>query len=140
MDQPYIFNGSISRDNGKPEPITIKVSAPEKTSDPLYRCEIQSSLLSKVPYLVYSGLAHDAWAEAFEILNQALRAAAAVLLNAQGMRVELPAPPRDRSWVPPPRIPVVEGIDPIYRAEGWAKRPDREPRRVELAIWPPFEE
>lgn len=140
MDRPYIFNGHISRADGSPEPISIQVAVPEKTSDPLYRCVIRSTLLPKTPYRVYSGLAHDAWAEAFEVLNQALRQADAVLLDDKGGRVELPSPPRDLSWVRPPRIPEVVGIEPIYRVAGWVRKPGLEPQRVELAIWPALEE
>ncbi len=40
-----------------------------------------------------------------------------------------------------PRMsPSVEGIEPIYRISGWATANVDNRRRVELAIWPPFEE
>jgi hypothetical protein len=136
----FRLNAFLKNAAGEAHPIEILVEGPSLTVESTYQCTIRTSILNQNPYRVYSGLAHDAWAEAFEVLNRALVAADAVLFDEQGKCVELPSPPRDRSWVPPPRIPVVDGIDPIYRAEGWAKRPDREPRRIELAIWPPFEE
>lgn len=103
-------------------------------------CVIRSSVLSWNPYRVYSGLEHDAWAAAFEVLHNALRIDGKSLVDADGERVALPSPPRDSSWVPPLQIPDVTGIEPVYSIEGWARKSGREPRRFELAIWPPFEE
>jgi len=102
-------------------------------------CVIRSSILSWNPYRVYSELEHDAWAAAFDVLRDALRIDGKTIVDADGQLVALPSPPRDHSWVPPLHIPDVTGIEPIYRVECWAKRRGREKRRVELAIWPPFE-
>jgi hypothetical protein len=140
MHAPYVFSGFISRFDGCREPISITVSAPKKISEPLFCCEIETSLLTKSPYRIFSMLAHDAWAEAFETLNRVLQEERLFLVNQSGDRVELPSPPRDLSWVGPPTIPNVEGVKPIYRIEGWARGYAGEKRRVELAVWPPFEE
>ncbi len=140
MEMPYVFSGFVSHVDGRKERIAITVNVPKKTPDPLFCCEIETSLLSKSPYRVFSMLAHDAWAEAFEILNQVLREEDLILVNEKGDRVELLSPPRDLSWARPPTLPNVAGIEPIYRTEGWAKDYAGERRRVELAVWPPFEE
>lgn len=140
MDRPYIFDGFISRGGGPRAPIAIEVMVPEKHTDRLFRCEIRTGLLATSPYRVYSGLAHDAWAEAFEILNRVLQEDDAILQTKAGERVQLPAPQRDRSWVRPPTIPSIEGVEPTYRIEGWATDYFGERRRIELAVWRPFEE
>jgi hypothetical protein len=140
MDEQYTFSGWIKFADGKTDSVTINVRIPTLTSDSLYRCEIESNLLSARPYRVYSGLQHDAWAEAFEVLRQFLRVRQGVLVDEKGRQVDLPSPQRDRSWVPPPRVPNVESIEPIYRTGGWVRSEAGEKRSVELAIWPPFEE
>lgn len=139
MDRPYIFSGFVVYADGRRNQVAINVAIPTKTPDSDYCCEIQTNLLSKSPYRVYSGLPHDAWAEAFEVLNLRLRQKSAFLLNEKGERAELPSPPRDRSWVRPPTVPNVEGIEPLYRVTGWATSTG-ERRPVDLALWPPFEE
>src|SRR5262249_8272476 len=73
-------------------------------------------------------------------LSQALRQRGGVLLNEQGERTKLPAPPRDRSWVGALSAPEVAGIEPIYRIEAWVRSGVDDKQRVELAIWPPFAE
>jgi hypothetical protein len=140
MDQPYLFSGFICLANGERQPALIRVDPPAETPDPLFECEIRSNLLLSDPYRVYSPLAHDAWAEAFEVLSNALRLEQAHLIDQEGRRVELPSPPRDRSWVTPARIPDVRGIEPIFSVKGWATRVGRKGEPVEMAIWPPFEE
>jgi hypothetical protein len=140
IDQAYKFGGSVREANGKSRPISIAVSAPMATPDGLYLCEIHSDLLEHSPHRVYSALEHDAWAAAFEMLNQVLQRAGANLFDERGSGVELPSPPRDRSWIRPSRMPSLAGLEPIYRVEGWSKQNEGGAKRVELAIWPPFEE
>lgn len=140
MDRPYGFSGFLYRSNGAKEAITITVGVPEEAPDQSYFCEIRTRLLPTDPYRVYSRLKNDAWAKAFELLHNALKHTDGVLLNGKGEQVELPSPPRDRSWVGPPTVPNIERVEPIYRIEGWAKDHAGERRRVELAVWPPFEE
>jgi len=140
MEHPYLFDGFICLANGKREPVSIRIDPPAETPDPLLECEIRSSLLPSYPYRVSSPLAHDAWAAAFEVLNDALKRRRAYLVDQEDRRVELPSPPRDRSWVTPRPPPNVSGIEPLIRIEGWATRAGRKRQRVEMAIWPPFEE
>jgi hypothetical protein len=140
MEVAYEFVGFVIRGGRTKEPARIHVSAPEPTQDHFFRCDITTNLFSTSPHRVYSALAHDAWSAAFEVLRHELQRTHSVLLNEQDAHVDLPSPPRDRSWVPPPRVPNVEGIEPIYRTRGWATSSAGEKQSVELAIWPPFEE
>lgn len=126
--------------NGKREPVSIRIDPPAETPDPLLECVIRSNLLPSYPYRVCSPLAHDAWAAAFEVLNDALNLRRAYLVDHEDRRVELPSPPRDRSWVTPRPPPNVSGIEPVFRIEGLATRAGRKRQPVKMAIWPPFEE
>jgi len=140
MDRPYLFSGFIYLASGKREPVSIRIDPPAETPDPLFECEIRSNLLSSYPYRVCSPLAHDAWAEAFEVLNDVLKRRRAYLVDHEDCRIELPSPPRDRSWVTPRPPPNVHGIAPLFRIEGWATGAGGKRQRAEMAIWPPFEE
>jgi hypothetical protein len=121
-------------------PIVVSIEPPTKTPEGSFICLVRCSALNHDPYPVYSGLEHDAWAKAFELLDRTLRLEGKEIVDKDGRPLPLPSPPRDRSWVPGLRAPDVTNIEPLYRVEGWAKRLGRDPQRVELAIWPPFEE
>jgi hypothetical protein len=139
MKQPYRFGGTIRLGDGSQKPASIVVAAPRETSDPLFMVEIRSGLLPKEPYRVFSESADDAWAEAFDVLRQALEEADGILCDERGEPTELPTLSRDRSHAPTPG-PDVTGAKPIYRTIGWVRMPGSAPRELQLAIWPAFEE
>jgi len=137
--EPFVLDAFISDSQGSIRPIRIVVEIPVLMPDGSFKCDVHSSMLSKHPHPVYSGLPYDAWAKAFELLRNTLSDDRHELVDGVGNRLSLPSPPRDRSWVPSPDTQVKRGIEPIFRVEGWTKK-DGSKTRIELAIWPPFEE
>jgi hypothetical protein len=137
--EPFSLSAFLRDRLGNIRPVSIRITRPATTPAGVFACEVRSSLLLHDPHPVYSGLPHDAWAKAFAVLRNALRNGGYELVDGKGSLLILPNPPRDHSWVPPPTQPNIAGIEPSFRAEGWT-RWGGEPRLVELAVWPPFEE
>lgn len=137
---PFVLSAFLEDRAGNREPVEIQVAPPVATEFNSFQCEIRSSMLQKNPHHVYSGLSHDAWANAFQAISSWLEADGKQLVDRHGRAVVLPSPPRDRSWIPPRKHPDVTGLTPLYRMEGWAHPKDGPRQRVELAVWPAFEE
>lgn len=136
----FILAGFLRHPSGRLEPFEMRIDPPTIMSEGVFACEVRSSLLHENPHLVRSRLSHDAWAKAFELIMRVLRLEGKPLVDKNGEPISVPSPPRDRACVEEESKLNVKGIDPIFRVAGWTQLPGSERRRIELAIWPPFEQ